>query len=341
MTALSSTTFASGTIPTFVPRAGLSNGHLMTVVAWARRRHFPALPEPDTRVIQVSHDTRVMARCYWQPHRSSRHTMVALHGLEGSSDVHYMRGLADKAWRAGWNAVLLNQRNCGGTEHLTPGLYHSGLTADPRAVINALASSDRLGRFGIVGYSLGGNLAMKLAGELPADPAPVDAVVAVCPTIDLERCVRAIERPANLPYQFNFVRNLKARMRRKALAWPGAFDCSHLGGIWTIRKFDDVYTAPHHGFGGAENYYQRASALRVVGQIAVPALILAAADDPFVPAAQFEDEAVRNNPFVQVHIASHGGHCAFLSQAGEAEYWAERTAMDFLTTAMPAASPSR
>lgn len=310
----------------------------MTIVAWARRREFPALPPPETRTIRVSADTEVTARCYWQADRSHCHTMVALHGLEGSSDVHYMRGLADKAWRAGWNAVLLNQRNCGGTEHLTPGLYHSGLTTDPRAAILSLAASDGLGRFGVVGYSLGGNLAMKLAGELASAPAPVDAVVAVCPTIDLERCVRAIERRANIPYQFNFVRNLRARMRRKAANWPDVFDLSRLGGIWTIRKFDDVYTAPYHGFGDAATYYRKASALRVVDQIRIPALILAAADDPFVPAAQFEDAAVRNNPFVTVHVAAHGGHCAFLSAPNGTDdgYWAERTAIDFLVAAMPA-----
>jgi predicted alpha/beta-fold hydrolase len=304
----------------------------MTVVAWARRRQFPGLPQPETRVIRVSDDTEVMARCYWQPDRAGRHTLLALHGLEGSSEVHYMRGLADAAWRAGWNAVLLNQRNCGGTEHLTPGLYHSGLTADPRAVMTSLATSDGLGRFGVVGYSLGGNLAVKLAGELATSPAPIDAVVAVCPTIDLERCVRAIERRANIPYQFNFVRNLKARMRRKAAAWPDAFDLSRLGSIWTIRKFDDVYTAPHHGFGSATNYYERASALRVVDNISVPTLILAAADDPFVPSEQFSDAAVQSNSKVQVYVAPHGGHCAFVSSDG---YWAETTAMDFLTAAMP------
>jgi uncharacterized protein len=338
MTASSPTTFGSLAIPPFVPRAGLSNSHVMTVVAWARRRQFAALPEPEARIIRVSDDTEVLARCFWQPDRSSRHTILALHGLEGSSEVHYMRGLADKAWQAGWNAVLLNQRNCGGTEHLTPGLYHSGLTADPRAVIASLAKSEGLDRFGIVGYSLGGNIAMKLAGELATHAAPVDAVVAVCPTIDLDRCVRAIERRSNMAYQFNFVRNLKARMRRKAAFWPNAFDLSRLGGVWTIRKFDDVYTAPHHGFGDAANYYERASALRVIDKIPIPSLILAASNDPFVPPEQFQDAAVRTNPTVQVHVAPHGGHCAFLSPDG---YWAEATAMNFLAAAMPATNPGR
>jgi len=321
----------------FVPRRGLSHGHVMTIYAWARQRAFPALPPQDARLIRVTDDTQVLAHCYWQPDRASRPTVLVLHGLEGSSGVHYMLGVADKAWRRGWNAVLLNQRNCGGTEHLTPGLYHSGLTHDPREVIRSLAATDSLRDFGVVGYSLGGNLAVKLAGELGADGAlPVRAVVAVCPTIDLDRCVRAIERRTNIPYQFNFVRNLRARMRRKVQAWPGAFDLSGLDNIWTIRRFDDVYTAPYHGFGDAANYYHQASAMRVVDRIAVPALILAADDDPFVPSAQVSEAAVRDNRHVEVRVSRSGGHCGFVGAArnGGDGYWAEETAVDFLAAAM-------
>src|SRR4030095_7913849 len=115
------------------------------------------------RMFRGERCSQVMARCYWQPQRTAQPTVVVLHGLEGSSEAHYMRGLADKAFRRGWNAVLLNQRNCGGTEHLSPGLYHSGLTDDPRAVIAELAQQDGLTRIGVVGYSLGGNLTIKLA----------------------------------------------------------------------------------------------------------------------------------------------------------------------------------
>lgn len=313
----------------------------MTVVAWARRRHFPRLPPPEARTFRVSDDTEVLAHCYWAPDRATRPTLVALHGLEGSSDVHYMRGLADKAWARGWNAVLLNQRNCGGTEHLTPGLYHSGLTADPRHVIETLAATDGLGRVGIVGYSLGGNLAVKLAGELESARSPIAAAVAVCPTIDLERCVHAIERRSNIPYHFNFVRNLKARMRRKAAIWPGAYDLAKLEGLWSIRRFDDAYTAPHHGFGDASTYYQLASALRVADRVRIPTLILAAADDPFVPAGQFSEPAIAGNPHITVHVSPHGGHCGFLATPGPHDdgYWAETTAVDFLDAAMRARHP--
>ena len=319
-----------------MPRRGLTNGHVMTVFAWAAKRAFPNLPPADTRLFRVASDSQVMAHCLWQPRHRLQPTVVVLHGLEGSSGVHYMRGIADKAWRRGWNVVLLNQRNCGGTEHLAPGLYHSGLTEDPRAVMRALIASDHLDRFAVVGYSLGGNLAVKLAGEAGDHPdIPLVAVAAVCPTIDLERCVRAIERRTNIPYHFNFVRNLRARMRRKHAAWPGLFDLAPLGGVWTIRKFDDVYTAPHHGFGDATNYYYRASAMRVVDRISIPTLILAAEDDPFVPYEQFLDPVLAGRPEIDVRISKHGGHCGFVGEPdGDDGYWAETTSVSFLTRVM-------
>lgn len=331
-----------GTDP-FVPRRGLTNGHVMTVFAWAARRPFSDLPAPEARLIRVTDDTQVLAHCYWQTDRARCRTILALHGLEGSSSVHYMRGIASKGYAQGWNVVLLNQRNCGGTEHLTPSLYHSGLTDDPRVVIRTLAASDHLADFAVVGYSLGGNLTAKLAAELADAPdLPVRAAVAVCPTIDLDRCVRAIERRSNVVYQFNFVRNLRARMRRKAAAWPGRYDLTPLDRIWTIRRFDDVYTAPHHGFGDSTNYYRLASALRVADRVRIPLLILAAEDDPFVPADQFRSEVIRNNPHIRVTIAPHGGHCGFIAPAvGHDGYWAEAQALSFLSAVMPASSLDR
>lgn len=325
----------------FVPAPALSGGHVMTVYAWARRRRYPGLPAPEIRFPRVDAESQVRADCYWQADRSACPTLLGLHGLEGSSESHYMRGVAHKAWRRGWNVVLLNQRNCGNTEHLAPGLYHSGLTADPMAVLRELVATEGLTRIAIVGYSLGGNLALKLAGELAEAPdLPIVAVAAVSPTIDLSLCVDAIEWRRNALYQWNYLHGLKGRMRRKARAFPGRFDLAPLRAIRTIRQFDETYTAPLHGFGTAASYYALASARRVIDRIRIPALVIAAVDDPFVPISQFQGDDVRAHPHLRVSLQRHGGHCGFIGPAmpDYDGYWAEEAAVDFLATA-PAFRP--
>jgi len=256
-----------------------------------------------------------------------------------------MRGISEKAWASGWDVVRLNQRNCGGTERLSRGLYHSGLTHDVQFVVHELLERDGVPAVAVAGYSLGGNLALKLAGELGDNPPPgLAAICAVSPTLDLAACVEALERRSNLAYEWNFVRNLKGRMRRKAAAFPGEFSLAPLKRIWTVRQFDEAYTAPHHGFRDAADYYHRASALRVVSRIRVPSLILTAEDDPFVPAATFRDPSIASNPNITVVVTRHGGHCAFIEPAqGDYDgYWAEREVVRFinsqLTRARDAAS---
>jgi predicted alpha/beta-fold hydrolase len=313
-------------------RPRFTGGHKQTLYAWARRRHFPKLPAPSERFFDVASDARVLAHCHAHA-GAPRPTLILLHGLEGSSMAHYMRGISEKAWAAGWNVVRLNQRNCGGTERLSRGLYHSGLTHDVQFVMRELFDGDGVPAVAVAGYSLGGNLALKLAGELgDAAPAGLAAVCAVSPTMDLAACVEALERRSNLPYEWNFVRNLKGRMRRKAEAFPGAFSLDPLKRIWTVRQFDEAYTAPHHGFRDADDYYYRASALRVVDRIRVPALIIAAEDDPFVPASTFRDPAVTANPNITRVITPHGGHCAYVERGDHNYdgYWAEREIVRFI-----------
>ena len=265
---------------TYRPR--FTGGHKQTLYAWARRRRLPNLPPPVERYFDVAPDARVLAHCHWHPRPADSPTLVLLHGLEGSSHAHYMGGISDKAWAAGWNVVRLNQRNCGGTERLSRGLYHSGLTHDPLFVMRELIARDGMRAVAVAGYSLGGNLALKLAGEL-GDEAPPElkAVCAVSPTMDLGVCVEALERRSNIAYEFNFVRNLKGRMRRKAAAFPGEFSLDALRRIWTVRQFDEAYTAPHHGFRDATDYYHRASAMRVIDRIRCRrASFSTAEDDP-------------------------------------------------------------
>jgi hypothetical protein len=317
----------------YTPLPRWKGGHWMTLYAWGNPRHFPTLPRATPRFFDVAPGTRVLAHCHWQVRPWEHPTIILLHGLESSSDAHYVRGISDKGYAAGFNTVRLNQRNCGGTEALSDSLYHSGLTHDPLTVMRELIDVDGLTSFAVVGYSLGGNLTLKLAGDFGANPPKeLCAVCAVSPTMDLAECVDALERPSNRIYQRHFVRNLKKRMRRKIRAFPEKFSGRALPGIRTIREFDDAYTAPFHGFDGASDYYHRASAMRVIDKITVPALIISAADDPFVPPTPFCDPAVLQNPHVTVALTPHGGHCGFVeARSGKYDgYWAEREVVEFL-----------
>jgi len=178
----------------FHPR--FENGHLQTLYAWARRRHFPRLPAPEPRYFDVAADARVLAHCHWHPRRAEHPTIILLHGLEGSSHAHYMAGISDKAWAAGWNIVRLNQRNCGGTEKLSRGLYHSGLIGDPVFVMRELIERDGIQAIAVAGYSLGGNLTMKLAGELGPDAPP--QLKAVCAVSSVQTSSAATARGGSL-----------------------------------------------------------------------------------------------------------------------------------------------
>jgi hypothetical protein len=305
----------------------------MTLFSWGNPRYFPALPPPTVRYFDVEEHTRVVADCHWQPTPWTCPTLLALHGLNGSSDAHYMKGLASKAYARGMNVVRLNQRNCGDTEHLSAGLFHSGLTADAAYVLDELTQIDGLPAIAVAGYSLGGNLALKLAGEYGAfAPPQLVAVAAVSPIIEINECTLALERPGNGLYEWNFVKDLKRRMRRKERFWPGHFDLATLDAVKTVRAFDDAFTAPYFGFKNAEDYYYRASALRVIDRIRVPTLVITAEDDPFVPPQPFRDPNLTGNRHIDLRVSAHGGHCGFVgpARAGDDGYWAESAIVAFV-----------
>jgi hypothetical protein len=222
------------------------------------------------------------------------------------------------------------------------------LTADAAHVVHELITVDGIGAIAVAGYSLGGNLALKLAGEYGAHaPRPLVGVAAVSPIIEISECTRALERRENWIYQWNFVKDLKRRMRRKARCRPGAFDLSALDRVKTVREFDETYTAPHFGFRSAEDYYHRASAMRVIDRISVPALIITSEDDPFVPSQPFRDPKLAANPHIDLRLSAHGGHCGFVAPSapsgadgndGNDAYWAEHQIIEFVAGHAPTAA---
>lgn len=274
--------------------------------------------------------TRVRAVCHWHKNAQRHRTLVILHGLEGSSDSGYVMGTAEKAWLAGFNVVRLNQRNCGGGDDLTPTLYHSGLSCDIRAVLAELIQRDRLTDLFAAGFSMGGNLVLKMAGEFAVETPPeIKGFVAVAPALNLAACADALAEPRNFIYQRHFVRRLKARIRKKALLFPKTYKLNGLHKIRTVREYDDALTAPHSGFRDANDYYARSSANQFLGKIARPTLILAAEDDPFVPFSSIATAAKSVNPLVELVSTRCGGHCAFISSSREERFWAEARIVDF------------
>ncbi len=318
----------------FEPHPLVRNPHLMTVAAAYWPRRLERLPRPTERLFEVERGTQLLAKCHWQAEPQRHPTIVLVHGLEGSSESRYLLGIADQGFRAGFNALRLNQRSCGGTQRLTPTLYNSGLSGDYRAVLAELVNPlgrDALPEVFFAGYSMGGNLVLKMAGELGSQAPPqLRAVCAVNPGLDLAACADAIAWPQNFLYEWNFLHGLKQRLRHKARLFPGRYPLDGLGRVRTLREFDNTITAPAFGYRDADDYYYRASALRVVGAIRVPTLILAAQDDPFVPFASFRDPAITANPHIALVAPQSGGHCAFISRfAGDERFWAEARVVEF------------
>jgi hypothetical protein len=256
--------------------------------------------------------------------------VILVHGLEGSSESRYIRGIAARAWDAGCNVVRMNMRNCGNTDEFTPTLYHSGLSNDVGAVMRHYANQFGLERVALVGYSMGGNLVLKLAGEWGSE-RPLCAVATVCPAIDLAAGSDALHEPANRVYEWHFLHRLMRRYRRKAALYPHIYGADRIGPIRSLRQFDDQIVAPHCGFRDADDYYYRAASARVVNKIAVPTLILRAVDDPFVRMLPETRAKLLNNPHVLLVETPHGGHCAYLSRdRGEDIHWAEASVVRYL-----------
>jgi uncharacterized protein len=316
--------------PEFRPHPLLKNGHVMTMASAFWRRSF-SLPSPEDRLFQVDPESRILGHCHWQQGKGKATPLLVLvHGLEGSSDSNYMRGIAEKAWQRGFHVIRLNQRNCGGTELLTPTLYNSGMSADYRAVLEAL-SGDGFAKIFFAGYSMGGNLVTKMAGELGENaPSALRGVAAVCPALNLASCADALERAENYFYQRHFVAGLMSRFAKKARLFPHKYSSDGFGGIRTVREFDDAITAPNFGYRDAQEYYEAAGAKRVVDKIRVPYLLITAQDDPFVPYDAIRATGAELNPHIIFAAPEHGGHCAFISnQPRPRRFWAESRIVDF------------
>ncbi len=311
----------------------IRNGDLQTIAAhyWPRSIDERRYPTTD-RLIRTDPLTKVLVRVNQQPGSKpdeERPTVLALHGLTACDHAPYMVSTACAALASGFDAVRMNMRNCGGTEHLCRTLYHSGQTSDLRKVAESLAPRPVY----LVGFSMGGNVALKLAGEWGASPPEhVRGACAISPPVRLDMCSRNIGRPRNFVYERRFLLQLSAAMRRKHTAMPDLFPAPYARRPQSVWQFDETITAPAFGFRDAKDYYRQCSAARFLGDIRIPTLIIQARDDPFIPFAAFDLRAFERNPWLTLLSPRSGGHVAFLAKGAD-RFWAQRQTMQFFAAA--------
>ncbi len=313
--------------PSFTPL--VHDPHWQTILAhfWPRRldtRRFPAR----ARYIETEPGVQVLVKSH-RPHGRPRGELVLVHGMESSSEASYMLGMAQAALASGYAVHRFNIRSCGGTERLCPNLYHGGLTADLRRFL------ETLGRPAFVtGYSLGGNIVLKLAGELGERGAELMAgICAVSAPIDLLACAARLGSRENRLYERRFVRKLG-----KKVEGTGRFPHCRASRLRSVRDLDEQYTAVLWGFRGASDYYQSQSSQHYLADIRVRTLMLQARDDPIIPFESFRHPAIRENRLITMLAAEHGGHLGFLSRrllplpGGATRFWSEAVLLQWMSS---------
>lgn len=322
----------------FVPHPFLLSPHLMTIVPTfiPRALHPKNLPAGEKCIIEVASGSSVLTYVHLQPDHKNRPTLLIVHGLEGSSESSQVQGLGIKAMSQDMNVARMNLRNCGGTLHLSNTLYNGGMSADVIAVTRHLQKAYGLKEIYVAGFSLGGNIILKAAGELGEDAVGLFAgICAISPSIDLHASVESLNRGVNKIYELHFLRGLMSKIRQKSVLFPDRFDVEKLRLVKTIKDFDDIFTAPDGGYGDADNYYSNASSINFIERIRVPTLIIASKDDPIVPFDSFLSDKLKT-PFVTLLAPEWGGHSGFLGARSEAtgrdrrdRFWAEHRVVAF------------
>jgi predicted alpha/beta-fold hydrolase len=309
----------------------LPGGHLQTVAPTLARHRFSLRYEreridtPDGDFLDLD----------WS-RTGARRLAILSHGLEGSSGRWYILSMAEALNRAGWDVLAWNFRGCGGEPNRTLRFYHSGATDDLQVVIDHALSSGAYESLALVGFSLGGNVTLKYLGERGGGIDPrIVAGVAFSVPCDLRSSAGALARPANGIYMRRFLNTLGEKVRAKAMAMPGLIDAEGIDAMRTFREFDDRYTAPLHGFRDAEDYWARCSSLGYLRGITIPALLVNAANDPFLAPGCFPVEEARASACFSLEIPAAGGHVGFPGRSRDGRYWMARRAVEFLGDIAP------
>lgn len=315
---------------TFRPPLYLRSASIQTITPSLFRR----LPLDDSRPETLELPDGDFLELEWTA--SDRSELVILtHGLEGSTQSSYIKGLAHALLQAGYGVLTWNMRGCGRDRNRLPTWYHSGQSSDLRAVINH-ATGRTFAHIHAVGISVGGNILLKYLGE--EGTAALDLIssaTVVSVPMDLRGSAKELAKQKNRIYMNYLLKPLRARIREKARRFPKLFDTTRLDSIRTFQEFDTLYTAPMHGFASVDSYWDSSSSLHFLDAIRVPTLIISALDDPFLSPSCFPSEVARYSDALSLETPLWGGHVGFIDSLRLSRTWLDRRIVQNLADYSP------
>jgi predicted alpha/beta-fold hydrolase len=310
---------------------GLFNGHLQTLYP-ALFRKVPLITTEHERITTPDSD---FLDLIWTKAPHSTRLAILTHGLEGSAHAAYLQGMARALATAGWSVLTWNLRNCSGVPNHRLRSYHSGAIDDLQTVIEHTARTASFEKVALVGFSLGGNLMLKLLGDtaMQLDPR-IQAAVALSVPCDLASSSERLEHISNRLYMRRFLKSLRGKVREKMQRFPGKITDDGLDQMRTFREFDGAYTAPIHGFKSADDYWQQCSCTTKLQDIAIPTLLINAQDDPFLTPSCYPIDKAKNSASFHLEMPKQGGHIGFVQFNQNGSYWSEQRTVEFLETAL-------
>lgn len=317
---------------TYRPPRFLSNGHVQTLYA-ALWRSVADVRYSRLRVETPDHDFLDLDWSRASPNKVA----ILCHGLEGSSHKPYMLGMARALNRCGISTVSMNYRGCSGEINAHLRSYHCGSTDDVQLVFEQVARDRRVEEIYLIGFSLGGNLALKYVGEQGSSvDRRLKSCVAFSVPTNLASCVNNLTLKQNRLYFLSFVRSIQAKLEEKNRKWPGSVRPEVLGRVYSFKELDEYHTAPVHGFQSAEEYWDKSSCGKYLANIGLPTLLVNAADDPLLSLSCYPEELAVDHPYFFFEKPRHGGHVGFVSFEQDGNYWSERRALNFILNRSPA-----
>lgn len=313
----------------YKPPCGFGSAHLQTIYPSLFRK-IPYITDRRERITTPDGDFLDLD---WHCTPSNKRLAILSHGLEGHSQRAYIQGMARALKSAGWNVLAWNFRGCSGEPNQVLDFYHSGSIGDLQTVIAHAAADPTHQEIALIGFSLGGNITLKLLGDYAAQLDPkISAAVTFSVTCDLSGSAVELAKWQNGLYMRRFLKTLREKIEEKALRFPGKLALNQLDTVQNFQQFDEHFTAPVHGYKNAEDYWAQCSSLISLPNIRIPTLLVNAIDDPFLGPKCYPRALAAEHPYFHLETPTYGGHMGFVQFNHEKQYWSEMRALEFLST---------